>query len=241
MKRTSILTAAVLVIATAAASCGDQPTAPTTDASRVTAPADASGGMAPGLSGKKDKDRAALLTNVPITGALSDGGTFVGTFTAKRLSYDEATKTLSMTGVLTGTATTAAGVVSTVTQEFTTPITLSRSSSASAIHTASAMLSCSVLFLDLGPLHLDLLGLVVDLNEVVLAVNAVTGASALLGNLLCAILGLLDIPGAIAGLLQLIDSINAILAGLTTPAAAATGAALAAPMPFMAHQLMRSA
>jgi hypothetical protein len=241
MKRTSILTAAIVTIVAAAASCGDQPTAPTSDASRVAAPADASAKPAPGLSGKTDKGRAALLTDVPVTGTLSDGGTFVGTFTAKRLAYDEATKTLTMTGTLTGTATTAAGVVSAVRQEFTTPITLSRTTSAGVMHTVSAMLSCSVLFLDLGPLHLDLLGLVVDLNEVVLAVNAVTGSSALLGNLLCAILGLLDIPGAIAGLLQLIDTINAILAGLAPPAAAATGAALAAPMPFVAQHLMRSA
>jgi hypothetical protein len=42
---------------------------------------------------------------------------------------------------------------------------------------------CAVLHLVLGPLHLDLLGLVVDLNKVVLDLTAVPGT--LLGNIFC--------------------------------------------------------
>jgi hypothetical protein len=83
--------------------------------------------------------------------------------------------------------------------------------------------SCGILLLDLGPLHLDLLGLVVDLNEVVLDITGQTGSGNLLGNLLCALTGLLDIPGAIAGIINLIDSINQLLGtigGLATPAMA---------------------
>jgi hypothetical protein len=69
--------------------------------------------------------------------------------------------------------------------------------------------SCPVLNLVLGPLHLDLLGLVVDLNQVVLDITAVPGPGALLGNLLCAIVGLLD-PDL--GLLDLVaDLLNSIL------------------------------
>jgi hypothetical protein len=63
----------------------------------------------------------------------------------------------------------------------------------------------------LGPLHLDLLGLVVDLNQVVLNITAVPGAGNLLGNLLCAVTGLLDNPGALANLL---NQILGILNGL---------------------------
>jgi hypothetical protein len=70
---------------------------------------------------------------------------------------------------------------------------------------------CGVLFLDLGPLHLDLLGLVVDLAPVVLDISAVPGPGNLLGNLLCALTGLLDLPGAIAQIINIIDRINAIL------------------------------
>lgn len=70
--------------------------------------------------------------------------------------------------------------------------------------------TCDVLNLVLGPLHLDLLGLVVDLNQVVLNITAEQGPGNLLGNLLCAVAGILDGPsplGAIAGLLDRILSI----------------------------------
>ena len=65
--------------------------------------------------------------------------------------------------------------------------------------TAARWPACDVLNLVLGPLHLDLLGLVVDLNRVVLNIVAQSGAGNLLGNLLCAVAGLLD--GGLGGLL----------------------------------------
>jgi hypothetical protein len=42
---------------------------------------------------------------------------------------------------------------------------------------------CDVLHLVLGPLHLDLLGLVVDLNKIILDLKAIPGT--LLGNIFC--------------------------------------------------------
>ena len=51
---------------------------------------------------------------------------------------------------------------------------------------------CDILFLFLGPIFLDLLGLEVTLLPVVLDVNARPGPGNLLGNLLCALAGLLD-------------------------------------------------
>ena len=72
---------------------------------------------------------------------------------------------------------------------------------------------CDVLRLVLGPLHLDLLGLVVDLNKVVLNIVAQSGAGNLLGNLLCAVAGLLD--GGLNGLLgRLVRLLNRILGQL---------------------------
>ena len=44
----------------------------------------------------------------------------------------------------------------------------------------------------LGPLDLNLLGLEIHLQRVVLDIVAVAGAGNLLGNLLCAVAGLLD-------------------------------------------------
>jgi hypothetical protein len=78
--------------------------------------------------------------------------------------------------------------------------------------------SCPILHLDLGPLDLNLLGLRVHLNEVVLDITAEPGPGNLLGNLLCAIAGLLDgidLGGVLSGLLQnLIDAIIRLLQGL---------------------------
>lgn len=75
--------------------------------------------------------------------------------------------------------------------------------------------SCQILSLTLGPLHLDLLGLVVDLNQVVLNVTAQPGPGNLLGNLLCAVAGLLNnTGGATNAITTLLNLINGILGGL---------------------------
>jgi hypothetical protein len=176
-------------------------------------------GMRYKAQGPKAKDgRAALLTNVPVSGLLSDGGSFTGTFTATSFSIDEATRQLSMTGVLTGNAV-SGDVTTAISQVFSTEVDLSRESltamrqEATMMHPA-AQASCDVLFLDLGPLHLDLLGLTVDLSQVILDVNAVTGGGNLLGNLLCALLGLLDGVALLPAITALLESINSLLAGL---------------------------
>ena len=56
----------------------------------------------------------------------------------------------------------------------------------------AAAVTCTILHLVLGPLDLNLLGLHVHLNRVVLDITAVSGAGNLLGNLLCAVAHLLD-------------------------------------------------
>lgn len=71
--------------------------------------------------------------------------------------------------------------------------------------------TCDVLNLVLGPLHLDLLGLVIDLNQVVLNITAEQGPGNLLGNLLCAVAGLLDGPGPLGAIAGLLDRILSIL------------------------------
>lgn len=62
--------------------------------------------------------------------------------------------------------------------------------------------SCKILDLTLGPLDLDLLGLQVHLDQINLQITAQPGPGNLLGNLLCAVAGLLDNPNALAGLLN---------------------------------------
>jgi hypothetical protein len=77
--------------------------------------------------------------------------------------------------------------------------------------------ACSILSLNLGPLDLNRLGLRVALDHVVLLIEAIPGAGALLGNLLCAVAGLLDggLGGALGGLLNnLLVAIGNLLNGL---------------------------
>ena len=63
----------------------------------------------------------------------------------------------------------------------------------------------------LGPLDLNLLGLEVHLKQVVLDVVAVSGAGNLLGNLLCAVAGLLDGVGVLGQVSALLNQILAVL------------------------------
>ena len=102
---------------------------------------------------------------------------------------------LLATGTLTGTVTnTVSGLVTTLTnQPFSVPVT-----------GLAAGNSCTILDLTLGPLHLDLLGLVVDLNQVHLTITGQQGPGNLLGNLLCGLANALNGGGGggIANLLN---------------------------------------
>lgn len=187
------------------------------------------------------------------TGPVSDAanavvGNFAGTFTVTKFGFDQATHQLLVTGVLNGTITylnaaTAPTPISN--QTLTTTATLKKggqvSSTGSMFQLAQA--SCGILLLDLGPLHLDLLGLVVDLNEVILNITAQSGANNLLGNLLCALTGLLDLPGAIAGIINLINSINNLIGSIGGLAAPASGPLPLGLYPIVTHSIsiLRSA
>jgi hypothetical protein len=66
--------------------------------------------------------------------------------------------------------------------------------------------TCQILHLVIGPIDLNLLGLMVHTNQIVLDITAQAGPGNLLGNLLCAVAHLLDNPSAqlngVAGLLN---------------------------------------
>ncbi|HEU5474371.1 MAG TPA: hypothetical protein VFV67_27300 [Actinophytocola sp.] len=78
----------------------------------------------------------------------------------------------------------------------------------------STQASCEILDLVLGPLDLDLLGLVVHLDTVHLNITAESGPGNLLGNLLCAVANLLNGPAP--DLRALTDLLNAIVALLNS-------------------------
>ena len=79
------------------------------------------------------------------------------------------------------------------------------------VNPAATTGSCPILHLDLGPLNLNLLGLTVHLNEVVLDIAAQPGPGNLLGNLLCAVAGLLDGSGSLSQLSALLNQILTLL------------------------------
>jgi len=81
---------------------------------------------------------------------------------------------------------------------------------------AAAAATCNILHLVLGPLDLNLLGLKVHLNKVVLDITAQSGSGNLLGNLLCAVAHLLDNTSpTLTNLLQLSSLLNRIIGLLT--------------------------
>ncbi len=126
-----------------------------------------------------------------INQVISGVGTFAGTFTPTGFSNQNGA--LAVTGLVTGTLTRLDGTVVPVTQTVTT-----------TVQNATTTGSCDILNLVLGPLHLNVLGLNVDLNQVVLNITGRTGAGNLLGNLLCAVAGLLDGNG-VNGLATLLN------------------------------------
>lgn len=117
-----------------------------------------------------------------VHGVLEDGTRFVGRVSELHASVNRAGN-LVISGVVNGRALENGEVVGRVVDEaFRT--TVSRSEILQA--------TCEILRLELGPLHLDVLGLQVDLNRLVLVITAEQGPGNLLGNLLCALAGLLD-------------------------------------------------
>ena len=128
-------------------------------------------------------------------------GSFAGVFDITRFAVQNGQ--LNAIGTLTGTVTDAAGtVLGTVNQGLTLPVILGPGGSTG---------SCEILDLVLGPLDLNLLGLVVHLDTVHLNITAQSGPGNLLGNLLCAIAGLLDGGGPLQGLAALLNNLLRVL------------------------------
>jgi hypothetical protein len=146
----------------------------------------------------------------PVTGTFTNAagtGHFTGTFAPT--TFRVVNGVLEATGLLTGTLTSANGTsLGSVSQSVTLPV-VTPSSAGSAAAAAPAAASCNVLDLVLGPLNLNLLGLVVTLNQVHLNITAVPGE--LLGTLLCDVAGLLNGGGPLSSIVSLLNQILAAL------------------------------
>jgi hypothetical protein len=133
---------------------------------------------------------------IPVTGTTSKGGKFTGNFSVKQFSV--VNNQIVAVGTLTGTIQNAVGnVLGTVLKTIRLIVTFNGA-------------SCDILHLELGPLDLDLLGLQVHLDKIVLDIDA-DPSGGLLGSLLCAVANLLNAGGPLADIAALLNQILALL------------------------------
>lgn len=133
---------------------------------------------------------------VPVAGTTSKGGKFTGNFAISQ--FKVVNNQIVAVGTLTGTIQNSVGnVIGTVLKTIQILVTITGA-------------SCDILHLELGPLDLDLLGLEVHLNRIVLDIDA-DPTGGLLGALLCAVANLLDAGGPLADIVGLLNQILALL------------------------------
>ena len=145
-----------------------------------------------------------------VVGTFGNGGTIDGTFKPRR--FKTVGNQLVAVGKLQAELTRANGnVVDEVTQRVTLPVATASGLPLPLLREGRAAATCDILRLVLGPLDLDLLGLQVHLDRVVLNIVAESGAGNLLGNLLCAVAGLLDNTGTLPEISQILKTLLAIL------------------------------
>jgi hypothetical protein len=146
------------------------------------------------------------LSHIPVSGAATNGKQFTGHFNVSQFVVRHG-KAYAL-GTLTGK------LGSRTVKQSNVAIPVSMGSGSTTGMTAHSAATCQILNLVLGPLHLNLLGLHVDLNQVILNITGVTGTGQLLGNLLCGVANLLN-PGLPAG--QLAGVLNIVQQLLSVP------------------------
>lgn len=143
--------------------------------------------------------QTSSLKTIPVTGRAHNGKAFSGHFTISQF-VTRSGKTYAL-GKLSGKL----GRRTVRNKQIAFPAKLPTGSPAGTAAT------CPVLNLTLGPLNLNLLGLQVHLNQVVLDITAQSGPGNLLGNLLCSVAGLLNQGSAlssdISGLLNIVQQL----------------------------------
>jgi hypothetical protein len=140
---------------------------------------------------------AAQAVDLPVVGTLPDGTVFNGQLSGLTTSLVNGVPTLA--GMITGT-----GLAAPTT--FVAPIT-------------GVMAACQVLTLNLGPLNLNVIGVIVDLQPVNLLVAAVP--TNIVTALVCALLGnAAVVPVAVAQIVPLLTEVLPVLglAPITVPA-----------------------
>ena len=139
---------------------------------------------------------AAQGLQIPVNFSSPNGG-FTGVFTLTRFVVSNGQ--VAAVGTLTGTVTNAAGqTVGAIVRNLTLSL-------------ININATCDILHLELGPIDLNLLGLVVHVDKIVIDIDAQSGPGNLLGNLLCAVANLLNTNGPLSTLVNLLNQILALL------------------------------
>jgi hypothetical protein len=168
----------------------------------------ASAAQASNERGVVGKSTAGRITS-EVFGRASNGGRLTGTFTPTRVVQRDGA--LAVKGFLKGVITDRQGSKTRFSGIKVIPIKKINGQRLTSARQLQGAAQCDILNLVLGPLDLNILGLQINLQRVVLDIIAVPGPGQLLGNLLCAVAGLLD-GGPLAGLLgQLRTLLNQIL------------------------------
>lgn len=163
--------------------------------------------MVPVAAGAKTSHATTQATSMkamPVTGTAHNGKPFTGHFTVTQFVTRHGT-TFAL-GQLTGRL----GHRRIGARQVAIPVTAPGAAPTTGV-TQAAVVACPVLHLVLGPLNLNLLGLTVSLNQVVLDITAIPGAGNLLGNLLCSVANLLNTQSILGqeltGLLNIVQQL----------------------------------
>ncbi len=148
------------------------------------------------------------FTHVPVSGMVQSG---TGQSATRFTGHFDVTQFVTRNGkaYALGTVTGKVGSRTVSKSNVAIPVSVEKTTGVSPAAT------CPILHLVLGPLNLNLLGLTVHLNQVVLDINAQSGPGNLLGNLLCSVANLLNGTGAtapltsgqLAGLLNIVQQL----------------------------------
>jgi hypothetical protein len=149
---------------------------------------------------------ATSLSHIPVSGKTNSGKTFTGHYTV--------TQFITRNGKTYAVGTLVGNVAGRHISRSNVAIPASVQQSTIPGMAKSAAVNCPILHLVLGPLNLNLLGLHVTLNQVVLDITAIPGAGNLLGNLLCSVSNLLNgtplsglSPQELSGLLNIVNQL----------------------------------
>lgn len=149
---------------------------------------------------------AAGLTVRDVQGVVRHGdrfGSFEGVVQIRSFELVEVGDgfVLAVNGLLRGTVTKAGGATQEIRETFTAPVALINPGPDGV---------CQILELDIGPIHLEVLGLIIDLSDIHLDVTA-DPAGGLLGDLLCSLADALDNLATLQRIQRLVRRINEIL------------------------------